>query len=151
MKKIILFLVVFVSSFSWEAIEQINEFKEKTGSVILGKSSKDNQSSFSIIKDKTGIYLAIISNEYIGGKGANNVAKVKIKLDSDEIVELNGIVPDSNNYLVFIINQNDKVNNLLQKMQKNNNMKVVIEKYNDRSSFTEFDITNLSDALLKLK
>lgn len=151
MKKILLvFLLVFATSFSWEVIEQENEFKEKTGEVVIVKESKDKSMGFSVLKGKKGYSFAIVSGKYIGGKGTSNTSLIKIKLGDGEILKLNGIVPKGNAYVVIVVDSNEN-KNVVEKMKKNKNMKIVVEKYDGSSLFGEFDITNLNNALMKIK
>lgn len=152
MKKILLlFLLVVITSFSWEVIEMDNESKK----VGIAKYSKDNKSIINIMKYNTDIYcFSLISNKYIGGKDNDNTFKVKIKLDSDDIMEFNGIDLNEINgfkHVIIFKDQDDKIKNLLEKMKKKNNMKIVAEKPDGNSLISEFNITKLNDVFFKVK
>lgn len=151
MKKILLlFLLVVITSFSWEVIEMDNESKK----VGIAKYSKDNKSIINIMKLDDIYCFSLISNKYIGGKDNDNTFKVKIKLDSDDIMEFNGIDLNEINgfkHVIIFKDQDDKIKNLLEKMKKKNNMKIVAEKPDGNSLVSEFNITKLNDVFLKIK
>ena len=152
MKKLLLplFLLIFITSFSWEVIEQVNEFREKTGSTILKQNSKNNKGIFIITKDPEIKYtISLATGDYIVGKGPLNNSNVKFKLDNNEIIELKGAVISGKMILFF--DEKPKIPELIEKMKNSNNIKVVAENSNGSNSFAEYDINGLKEMLQQIK
>lgn len=153
---ITLFLTFFTSVFSWIVVDQVDEFKDKTGGVAIGQSSKNNKDLLIIVKDSGKYSIMFITKEYIGGKGKLRSSEVKLKLDSGKIITLNGTVDFSNPSIVIIssslyVTPQQEINNLIDEMKEHQNLKVVIENYKGGNTFTEFDITDLKSYILEVR
>ena len=151
MKKIILALIFLIScsafAAGWKTIELKDEFKESTGQVRIMKMGKENKGAVYINKDKTGYEIGFMTLEYIGGKGKYDESLLKIKIDNNSPITVQGYVWVNDKKIVSGA-LNSK---LLELMKKGKTMKVVIEKYNSETIFLEFDLEGFTEYLGKIK
>lgn len=143
---IILFFVLGTLAFGkWETVELVDEFKEKTGTVsayslFVGRGfirldKYDNQYSFTIT-----------TGEYIGGKGKYDESLVKIKIDKNKPISINGYVSKGGKQVYVDIS---KV--LIDQMKLGKRMKLVVTKYNDTTVFRDVSLDNFDKVFDKVK
>lgn len=150
MKKTILTLFFLIScnifATGWKIVKLEDEFKEPTGQIRILKMEKGNKGSFFIDKNKTGQEIGFITLEYIGGKGEYDKSMLKIKIDGNPPVIVQGYVWTNGRMVSGTLNSK-----LLELMKSGETMKVVIEKYNSETIYLEFDLEGFSEYFAKVK
>ena len=140
-----LFLMSF-TSFAWETIEIVDEFREPTGQIRIVKDDTDRTSYLFVDKTSSGYNIGFYCQEFIGGKGVHDTSVIKIKIDTEKPVVLDGYVW-SNDHTVSATLPEE----LLSKMKKGNTMKAVIQKYDDQTVLLKFYLDDFEEQLKKVK
>lgn len=148
MKKIfvLLFILIGCNIFAWESIETVDDFNEPTGEIRIIQYDTKGKSLVFIDKVDKGYSISFYCDEFIGGRGEYSKSTLKIKIDQEKPITLNGYVwPD--NITVSTI----PPNNLIEKMKKGKVMKVVIEKYDSQTFLLQFNLGDFEENLKKVK
>lgn len=154
LRKIFIVIVVILIrylSFSWEIVEQTDEFDEPTGVFVLFKNSVDTKGDLSIFLIDNHIFLGIKTGKYIGGFGENRLAEVKMKIDNDKIYNLYGYVPESNLGTVYVKDFQSELLEIIKKMTKGDSIKISVQSYNGKYYLNEFKLKNFNESMKELK
>lgn len=148
MKKIfvLLFILIGCNIFAWESVETVDEFDEPTGKVRIFNYDITGKAFMFIDKSEEEYSIAFRGNEFVGGIGPYNESTIKIKIDQEQPVILDGFVW-SNNFTVSAT----LPNSLIAKMKTGKKMKASIEKYNNQTFLLQFNLDGFEENLKKVK
>lgn len=142
MKKLVLVLILCLSSFSfanWKIIDTFDEFQEPSGEKCIFSIDSSNFGLCRIQKNPKvdGQYVVILApNEYIGG----DFTVVKVKIDDLEPFSFKGAVVRE--FVGFVFNENDT--NLLKLLSKGKTLKITIRKFDDTTILQKHDLNGFT-------
>lgn len=143
---LLLLFLIYINSFSWELIEQTDDFREKTGQYVISNKAKNNQGIFILTPENTILFA---TGEYIGIKqGKLTNYNVFIKVDNGKVKKIKGVVSERNLFAVGIIEPQPE---LIELMKKGKNLKIVVECWNGEKSFVEFDLKGFKNKFLEFQ
>lgn len=153
MKKVILGLFVLgnLCFAKWNIIELVDDFKEKTGKVSAVADTEEGW----IRLDKNGKEYSfyVYPGSYIGGKGKYDTSKVKVKIDDNTALELQGYVTKDGKKVEISSDYSNKdiFPKVIEQMKKGNKIKMVIEKFNGTTILQSTDLQNFVTSYQSVK
>lgn len=146
MKKLLFIIFILFNSnlFAWGIGNVVNEFNEPTGKKVI-KGYDKNGSSVTIYEDH---FIIFNSKYYIGEKSNYQSSKIRVKIDDNSPITLEGNVASFNPHIISLFQTEGSY--LTRRMLGGKLMKVSIEKYSGETILLEFDLEDFENVYNKL-